>query len=527
MQAVISLREPCRVSPTPSGASSATATDSSPPWAPVRPRTSTWPTTSRSSARWPSRSSTPPWPATRPSSSASGPRPGPSPPSTTRTSCRSTTGANRTASPTWSSSTWPGARLRQIYDTGALLTPEQAVRIGIEACAGLDYAHRRGLDPPGHQAGQPPLRRRRPPADRRLRPGPCPRRGRLDRARRRHPRHGPLRRPRTGGGLGARRQGRRLRPGPRALRGRHGRVPVHRRHHRRHPHGPHRRPAARARGPRARSATCWCGPPPPTRPSATTPPSSAPKLAELAATLPEPAPLPLVTPEREEEDPFVLAAAVGLTTSTERPGDPSAPAGAEPVGDLTELGVPGDRRPAGPTAPRPRRRPGPAATAVAVGGGLVRRGGRPPRRRHRPGRSGPRSSPRRARSRSWWAGRCRRPRRRPGRPTSTSGCRPRTSSITVPAGVVISQQPPARSGGTPVTLKQGSTIAVVVSTGLPLVAVPDVASFSNCHDAVAALAAVHLVGRLPARPPPSTARRRRRGASSAPSPPATPPTARP
>ena len=38
-----------------------------------------------------------------------------------------------------------GGSLRQIYDTGALLTPEQAVRIGIEACAALDYAHRRGI----------------------------------------------------------------------------------------------------------------------------------------------------------------------------------------------------------------------------------------------------------------------------------------------------------------------------------------------------------------------------------------------
>ena len=37
----------------------------------------------------------------------------------------------------------------------------------------------------------------------------------------------------------------------------------------------------------------------------------------------------------------------------------------------------------------------------------------------------------------------------------------------------------------------------MVSTGLPLVAVPDVTSFSNCHDAVAALAAVHLVGVCP------------------------------
>src|SRR5665213_599219 len=35
--------------------------------------------------------------------------------------------------------------LRQIYDTRTLLTPQQATRIGIEATAGLDCAHRRGL----------------------------------------------------------------------------------------------------------------------------------------------------------------------------------------------------------------------------------------------------------------------------------------------------------------------------------------------------------------------------------------------
>jgi eukaryotic-like serine/threonine-protein kinase len=38
-----------------------------------------------------------------------------------------------------------GGSLRQVYDTGALLTLEQAAQIGIEAAAGLDYAHRRGL----------------------------------------------------------------------------------------------------------------------------------------------------------------------------------------------------------------------------------------------------------------------------------------------------------------------------------------------------------------------------------------------
>ena len=38
-----------------------------------------------------------------------------------------------------------GGSLRQVYDTGELLTPEQAVQVGMEAAAGLDYAHRRGL----------------------------------------------------------------------------------------------------------------------------------------------------------------------------------------------------------------------------------------------------------------------------------------------------------------------------------------------------------------------------------------------
>ncbi len=38
-----------------------------------------------------------------------------------------------------------GGSLREVYDTEVLLSPEQAVQIGIEAAAGLDYAHRRGL----------------------------------------------------------------------------------------------------------------------------------------------------------------------------------------------------------------------------------------------------------------------------------------------------------------------------------------------------------------------------------------------
>ena len=50
----------------------------------------------------------------------------------------------------------------------------------------------------------------------------------------------------------------------------------------------------------------------------------------------------------------------------------------------------------------------------------------------------------------------------------------RQTSITVPAGVIISQQPAARANGQPVSVKQGSTIQVVVSTGLPQVTVPNV-----------------------------------------------------
>ncbi|MGB7052594.1 MAG: protein kinase, partial [Acidimicrobiales bacterium] len=38
-----------------------------------------------------------------------------------------------------------GGSLRQIFDTGVLLSQAQAVQVGIEAAAGLDYAHRRGL----------------------------------------------------------------------------------------------------------------------------------------------------------------------------------------------------------------------------------------------------------------------------------------------------------------------------------------------------------------------------------------------
>jgi serine/threonine-protein kinase len=71
------------------------------------------------------------------------------------------------------------------------------------------------------------------------------------------------------------------------------------------------------------------------------------------------------------------------------------------------------------------------------------------------------------------------------------------ASITVGAGLILSQHPVPRSGGRQVTAKEGTTIAVVLSTGPPPVAVPALTAFTNCHDAIAALAAVHLVGVCP------------------------------
>jgi serine/threonine-protein kinase len=71
-------------------------------------------------------------------------------------------------------------------------------------------------------------------------------------------------------------------------------------------------------------------------------------------------------------------------------------------------------------------------------------------------------------------------------------------SVTVPAGSVLSQQPAPSRPHHPVTAKQGSAIAVVVSAGLPPVTIPNLTSFANCSDAIKALEAVHLVGVCPA-----------------------------
>jgi eukaryotic-like serine/threonine-protein kinase len=72
-------------------------------------------------------------------------------------------------------------------------------------------------------------------------------------------------------------------------------------------------------------------------------------------------------------------------------------------------------------------------------------------------------------------------------------------SITVATGLIISQLPTTRSGGKATMAKQGAVISVVVSKGLPSVAIPsNLATYSTCGDATKALATIHLVGVCPA-----------------------------
>jgi serine/threonine-protein kinase len=71
-------------------------------------------------------------------------------------------------------------------------------------------------------------------------------------------------------------------------------------------------------------------------------------------------------------------------------------------------------------------------------------------------------------------------------------------STTVGPGIILSQQPAAKSGHNPAMAKEGTTIEVVVSKGLPPVTIPsNLTSYTGCADAIQALAAVHLVGVCP------------------------------
>ena len=73
-------------------------------------------------------------------------------------------------------------------------------------------------------------------------------------------------------------------------------------------------------------------------------------------------------------------------------------------------------------------------------------------------------------------------------------------SITLAAGLIVSQHPAPKAGkgSRPVTAKEGTSIDVVVSSGPPPVAIPSLTAFSSCNDAIQALKAVHLVGVCPA-----------------------------
>jgi serine/threonine-protein kinase len=393
-----------------------------------------------------------------------------------------------------------GGSLRQIYDTGTLLTPEQAVRVGIEACAGLDYAHRRGLV---HRDVKPANILF--DADGRLRIADFGLARALAEAAWTEP---------DGALLGTARYA-----APEQVEGwvLDGRADVY---------GlalvlyegvtgespfigdttvatlmarvGALLPEHEALGPLGGVLAWAAAPDPAERYDAA---RFGAELAELAGRLPGPDPLPLVTPERDDEDPFVLAAAVGLTTATERPGRAAVRGVAAPLTDVTEIGVPAvastpgageappEVLPIVPVGGRRRRWPF-VVTACVLVAALVAAGV------------------------AWAVGSKVFTPSSPvpnlvGRtlPAATAAVSAehlhvavggRAHSITVPAGEVIDQRPAAGSGGHPASLKQGSTVVVALSTGPPLVTIPDLTSFTNCHDAVQALAGVHLVGVCPA-----------------------------
>ncbi len=384
-----------------------------------------------------------------------------------------------------------GGSLRQVYDTGVLLTPEQAVQVGLEAAAGLDYAHRRGL-----------IHRDIKPAnllfdaDRRLRIADFGLARALAEAAWTEP---------DGAILGTARYA-----APEQVEGwvldgkadvyalalvlyegvtgeapfigdttvatlmaRVGALlPVH-----------------EALGPLGDVLVWAAAPDPAERLDAS---RLAARLQALAVALPAPAPLPLVDAVPPVEAHEVDKA---MVRPARRP-----PLHDEP--DLTELGAPvptGDRpkrtgsgSPAveADDTPRPRRRwPWIAAAVVVVAtvlaGGIAYAVGNKVFTPSHPvpllvGKS------------LSVADAAVHPDRFTVRATG------HRTSITLGAGLILSQQPQPRSGGQPVTAKEGSVIGVVLSTGPPPVTVPDLTTFTNCNDAVQALKAVHLVGVCPA-----------------------------
>ncbi len=411
-----------------------------------------------------------------------------------------------------------GGSLREIYDTGALLTIEQAAAVGIEACSALEYAHRRGI-----------IHRDIKPAnllfdgEGRLRIADFGLARALAEAAWTEP---------DGAILGTARYaapeqvegyvldgkadvyalalvlyegvtGEAAFAGDTTVATLMARVGA-------------LLPEHPALGPLVDVLTWAAAPDPAERYDAT---RLGAELRALADRLPQPQALPLVMVGAESapgepagDDPFELAAAVGLTAPVERRVRTSLAASRPTVGpDVTELGLPSIDAAMAPVAMR-----------VAAGGPT--------------GDDADASSRTRARTgtrRRWpiilaavvmvaallgagaaWAVQAKL--FTPSHPVpslagmtlpqATSATAPehlsvrvsaRRPSITVPAGAIISQDPAARSGGQQVTIKEGSTIAVVLSSGPPPVTIPSLTSATSCADATAQLAAVHLVGTCP------------------------------
>ncbi len=392
-----------------------------------------------------------------------------------------------------------GGSLRQVFDTGALLTPEQAVQVGLEAAAGLDYAHRRGLV---HRDIKPANLLF--DADRRLRIADFGLARALAEAAWTEP---------DGAILGTARYaapeqvegwvldgkadvyalalvlyegvtGEAPFVGDTTISTLMARVGA-------------LLPEHEALGPLQEVLEWAAAPDPVERLDAA---QLAVRLHDLGRELPAAAPLPIV-------DAIPVDEADDLEAVLARPAR-GRPVGIE-TSELTELGVPvlvGSAREAkksaasrekvaadptdDPDRPRAGRRRWPwvAATVVVVGG-LVAAGAvlATKNKIFTPSHPVPVLV---------------------GKSLAQAGQVVRADhfrvhqtgqafSIALGPGLIVSQRPPPRAGGKPVSAKEGSTINVVVSAGPPPVAIPNVGTFATCNDAVQALQAVHLIGVCP------------------------------
>jgi len=431
-----------------------------------------------------------------------------------------------------------GGSLRQVYDTGTLLTPEQAVHIGLQATAGLDYAHRRGLV---HRDIKPANLLF--DADSRLRIADFGLARALAEAAWTEP---------DGAILGTARYAAPEQVEGWTLDGKAdvyalaivlyegvtGQVPFA---------GDTTvatlmarvgtlLPEHEALGPLNEVLVWAAAPEPEERYDAA---AFALRLRALALALPEPGPLPLVEPVPPTDDAVPAEAAAVTTVVAAVRTAPRTPSG-----DTTELGVPGIVEAGEPTrlveAGEPTRvvEAGEPTRVVATGDGGPPDDGAEaaadPDGADGTGDTDGAAAPAGTRRRWPWlvgiaavvvalvaggvalavqaklftpshpvpvlVGRTVPAARQAVAPLHFTVHQTGTAySITLAAGLIVTQQPGARSGGRPTSAKEGTTIAVVVSRGVPPVAIPsNLATYSNCGDAIKALQNIHLVGVCPA-----------------------------